>query len=52
MTITLGTILLLAAVICFIASAFAVQSPRVNLQSAGLALLALAMLVAAVGVAR
>jgi hypothetical protein len=52
MTITFGSVLLLLAVICFLASAFGVTSTRVNLQSAGLACLALAMLVAAVGVAR
>lgn len=38
MTVNLDFVLLLLAFICFIASAFGAKSPRVNLQSAGLAL--------------
>ena len=45
MPITLASVLLLLAVICFVLSAGGVAS-RINLESAGLALLAMAMLVA------
>ena len=49
MTLTLSTILLLLAFVCFVISAMGVPSPRLNLQSAGLALLTLAMIVGTFG---
>ena len=49
MTLTLSTILLLLAFVCFLLSAMGVASPRINLESAGLALLTLAMIVGAFG---
>jgi len=45
MPITLASVLLLLAVICFVLSAAGVTS-RINLESAGLALMATAMLIA------
>lgn len=42
----LGLILLIAALVCFVLSAFGVVASRVNLQSLGLALLTAAFLVA------
>ena len=38
MTLTLDLVLLILAFVCFVASAFGVASPRVNLLAAGLAL--------------
>jgi hypothetical protein len=52
MVLNIGALLLLLACICFVLSAVGVNSPRLNLTATGLALLALAMLVAAVGVTR
>ena len=45
MPITLATILLLLAVICFVLAAAGIAS-RLNLESCGLALMAMALLVA------
>ena len=44
--ITVKLILLILALVCFIGSALGVQVPRINLQSSGLALWVLSLMVA------
>jgi len=45
MTVTAHVVLLIIALVCFLAAAFGANPPRVNLLAGGLAFLALAMLI-------